>query len=225
MRFRWMIVPAAAALVHAGCSGEDLAESVIERQIESESGEDVDIDFEDGEISIQTEDGEIVMQSEDGEISIQTEDGEIVMQSDGDQTVIQSDDGEIVMQSDGDETTFQSEDGEVVIGSSTGELPDDFPSEIPLPDGLAIEYTQSMSMDEGQSFIVGGNVGGDIGDVMDEYVTSLEAAGFTQLQLTTMPEGGFFAYDNGTWGVGGSVGEGADGAAAFVITVTPAEPG
>ena len=224
MKSQWLMIPAVTVLVLSSCSGEDLAESVIERQIESESGDDVDVDIDDGEISIQTEDGEVVMQSDDGEISIQTEDGEFVMQSDGDQTVIQTEDGEVVMQSDGDQTVIQSDDGTMVIGSSGGDLPDDFPPEVPMPDSLALEYTQSMSLPEGQSFVVGGNVDGDVADVLAAYVAALESAGFTQLQLMTTPDGGFFAYDNGTWAVGGSIGEGSDGA-AFVITVAPAEPG
>ena len=206
MKSQWLMIPAATVLVLSSCSGEDLAESVIERQIESESGDDVDVDID------------------DGEISIQTEDGKVVMQSDGDQTVIRTEDGEVVMQSDGDETVIQSDDGTMIIGSSGGDLPDDFPPEVPVPDGLAPEYTQSMSLPEGQSFVVGGNVDGDVADVLAAYVVTLESAGFTQLQLTTMPDGGFFAYDNGTWAVGGSVSEGTAGA-AFVITVTPAEPG
>lgn len=129
------------------------------------------------------------------------------------------------MQSDGDQTVIQSEDGEMVIGSSDGELPDDFPPGIPIPDGFALEYTQSMSTDDGQSFVLGGEVAGDIAEVLDDYVAALDSAGFTQLQLMTMPDGGFFAYENGTWAVGGSVGEGAEGGAAFVITVTPASGG
>jgi hypothetical protein len=207
MKSRWLMIPTAAVLVLTSCSGEDVAESVIERQIESGSDGDVDVDID------------------DGEISIQTEDGEVVMRSDGDQTIIQTEDGEVVMESDGEQTVIQSEDGEMIIGSSSGDLPDDFPPEIPMPDDIAIEYTQSMSLEEGQSFVLGGEVDGDVADVLDDYVAALESAGFTQLQLTTMPDGGFFAYDNGTWAVGGSVGEGSEGGAAFVITVTPAEPG
>ncbi len=94
-----------------------------------------------------------------------------------------------------------------------------------MPDDIAIEYTQSMSTEDGRSFVLSGEVDGDIADVIDEYVATLEAAGFTQLQLMTTPDGGFFAYENGSWAVGGSIGEGSEGAVAFVITVAPAEAG
>ena len=47
--------------------------------------------------------------------------------------------------SDDGETVIQSEDGSTIIGSSSGELPDDFPNEVPMPMGIALEYTQAMS--------------------------------------------------------------------------------
>ena len=40
-----------------------------------------------------------------------------------------------------------------------------------------------------------------------QYLAVLEASGFTQQQLITTPDGSFFAYDNGTWTVGGSISE------------------
>lgn len=207
MKSWWFVAPTVTMLVISSCSGEDLAESLVERQIESDSGEDVDIDFD------------------DGDLSIRTEDGEISIQSDGDQTIIQSDDGEVSIQSDGDQTVIQSDDGSTIIGSSGGELPDEFPDEIPLPSGVELEYTQSMTLPEGQSFVVGGNVDGAPADVLADYVDALEAAGFTQQQLTTMPDGGFFAYDNGVWNVGGSIAAGSGEATGFAITVTPFDAG
>ena len=149
---------------------------MLERQIESGSGEDVDIDFDDGDISIQTEDGEFSIETdEDGNVSIQSGDGQMSIDSDGDQTVIESD------------------DGSTIISSSGSELPDEFPDDVPMPIGIALEYTQAMSTPEGETFVVGGTVDGDHGDVIDQYVAALEAAGFTQQQLTTTPDGSFFA--------------------------------
>jgi hypothetical protein len=225
MKAMRIVIPVAVVLAITGCSGEDAAENLIEQQIESESGEDVDIDFDDGGISIQTEDGGISIETDDeGNVSIQTEDGEMSIDSDGNQTVIQTDDGEMSIDSDDGETVIQSEDGETVIGSSTGELPDDFPSEIPMPGDLAIEYTQSMSGADGQTFLIGGTSNGAYEDVSGAYIAALEAAGFSQQQLITTPDGNFFSYDNGTWNLGGSVSV-DDGATAFVMTVTPSAGG
>ena len=60
-----ILIPFAVVLGITGCSSEDAAEKLIERQIESESGEDVDIDFDDGDISIQTEDGGISIETDE----------------------------------------------------------------------------------------------------------------------------------------------------------------
>jgi hypothetical protein len=205
---RTVLFLSVVALVTAGCSGDKLAENVLERQIESESGGDVDIDFDDGDISIQTEDGKFSIETdEDGNISIESDDG---------QMSIDSDDGE---------TVIESEDGTMVIGSSGGELPDDFPDDLPLPDDVSFDFNQTMSDPGGQTFIVGGNIDGDLGDVLDQYIAALEAAGYSQQQLMTTPDGSFFGYDNGTWTVGGSTSDNFEGGTAFVMTVTPSSGG
>ena len=201
-----MSVAVVAGVLLTGCSGEGIAEKAIENQIESESGEDVDVDLD------------------NGNFSIQTEDGEFSVQSDGDQTIIQTEDGDVVMQSEDGQTIIQSDDG-TLIGSASGDLPDDFPGDLPLPDGAVFEYTQQMTTPEGQTFILGGSVPGSHGDVLDAYVAALEAAGFTQQQLTTTPDGGYYAYDNGTWTIGGTASEGDDGMTALAITVTPSSGG
>ncbi len=198
-----MSVAVLATVVLTGCSGESIAEKAIENQIESESGEDVDIDL----------DG--------GDFSIQTEDGEFSIQSDGDQAIIQTEDGEVVFQSDGEQTIIQSDDGNTVIGSASGDLPDDFPNEVPIPDGAVFEYTQQMTTPEGQNFIVGGSVEGSPGEALSNYVAALEAAGFEQQQLTTTPDGGFFAYQSGNWITSGTMSTGNDGMTAFGMTVVP----
>jgi hypothetical protein len=167
-------------------------------------------------MSIETDD--------DGNISIQTEDGEMSIDSDGNQTVIQTEDGEMSIDSDGDQTVIQSDDGTTIIGSSTGELPDNFPDEVPVPSSVVFEYTQAMSSPDGQMFVVGGTSSSSHEDVSAEYIAALEAAGFSQEQLLTTPEGSFFAYDNGTWAVGGSASD-DDGATAFAMTVTPSSGG
>ena len=85
-----------ASLALAACSGEDLAERVVENRLEAETGEDVDIDFDDGDFSVRTEDGEITFDAdEDGNVSISgsSEDGEFSIESEDGETVIESEDG------------------------------------------------------------------------------------------------------------------------------------
>ena len=81
-------VAAAAALVLGACSSEDLAEKVaeeaVEQQLEADgqSG-DVDIDIDDGNVSIQGEDGEIQfdVDEENGLTVVSTPEGEMVVGS------------------------------------------------------------------------------------------------------------------------------------------------
>ena len=59
-----VIVPMLLVLVLAsGCFGQNIAEKIaeeaIEKAIESDSGENVDIDFDDDEITIKSDDGEV----------------------------------------------------------------------------------------------------------------------------------------------------------------------
>ncbi len=206
MRRSWLAVSVTMAVVTAGCSGEDVAERVIENRIESESGEDIDIDLDDGDMSIRSEDGEfsIDIDDDDGSISISGVD-------DGEEFSIESEDGE---------TVFRSEEGETVMMSSE-DLPDDFPGSVPLPDGYTIEFSQMVEMPEGQAFSLIGMVSGDPVDVTNDYVAALESAGFAQVQLTTMADGAFFSYQDDTYDVGGSVGSNDDGTSAMNINVSP----
>jgi len=59
-----VIVPMLLVLVLAsGCFGQNIADKIaeeaIEKAIESDSGENVDIDFDDGEMTIESDDGEV----------------------------------------------------------------------------------------------------------------------------------------------------------------------
>ncbi|MFC2145263.1 hypothetical protein ACFLQQ_02925 [Actinomycetota bacterium] len=66
-----------------GCFGqnivEKIAEEAIEKAIESESGENVEIDLDDGGISIQGDDGEVNISSDDDGVKIESDDGEATL--------------------------------------------------------------------------------------------------------------------------------------------------
>lgn len=185
---------ATATSTLGACSTEDLAEKVAEEAVEQQLEEDgqtgdVDLDIDDGEIRIETPDGSIVMNEDgNGNVSIQGEG------SDGDVA--------IDMQ-EGGETIVSTPDG---VFSSTGELPADFPSTIPLPEGLAVASSSSMSDDDsGTIFSVNGTVDGGIADVTDAYVAALEAAGFTKQSITTSPDGTIIGYVSDEWTVSGGI--------------------
>ena len=60
---------------------ENIAEEAIEKAIEKESGENVEIDLEEGEMSIEGEDGEVSISSDDDSVEIKSDDGEVTFGS------------------------------------------------------------------------------------------------------------------------------------------------
>ncbi len=62
----------------SGCKfGQNIAEEAIERAIEKESGENVEINLDEGEMTIQGEDGEVNISSDDDTVKIESDDGEV----------------------------------------------------------------------------------------------------------------------------------------------------
>jgi hypothetical protein len=66
----------------SGCKfGQNIAEEAIERAIEKESGENVEIDLDEGEMTIQGEDGEVNISSDDDTVKIESDDSEVTIGS------------------------------------------------------------------------------------------------------------------------------------------------
>ena len=185
----------------AGCSGEDLAESMIERAAESEGNGDVDVDLSDGQFSVQSEDGSFqITTDEDGNVVVQAEDadGNQVFSADSEDGVtrIETEDGDatITQTGEGDDTEMvvETEDGTATF-SQSGSLPDDFP-DIPLPDDLAVIMSQQSDAGDGVSNVLVATAPGDWESYLDELTSFLDDAGYTQQSLTTTQEGAFFQY-------------------------------
>lgn len=72
-------------LAASGCFGQNIAEKIaeeaIEKAIEKDSGENVEIDLEDGEMTIQGDDGEVNISSDDDTVKIESDDGEVTFGS------------------------------------------------------------------------------------------------------------------------------------------------
>jgi hypothetical protein len=191
----------------AGCSGEDIAERVIENRIEAESGENIDIDLDSGNIRIETDEGTFEM-SADGE-------GNISIRGEGT-------DGNISIDSDDGVTVIESDDGTAVIGGGAG-VPDGFPGSVPLPDGFEPQFSQSVSTAEGDAWILGGEMDGTAAEIAESYLPSLEAAGFERLHMTESPDSVIFTYDNGEFSVNGLAGDDGDGGTYFNVTVADSQ--
>ena len=199
----------------AGCSSDDVAESIIERAAESQGEGDVDIDLADGEFSVQTEDGSFeITTDDDGNVVMQAEDadGNQILSADSEDGVtrIETEDGDatITRTGDGDDAdvVVETDDGTATF-SQSGDLPDDFP-EIPLPDGLEVLMSQQSDAGDGVSNVLVASAPGDWEGYLDDLTSFLEDNGYTQQSLTSTPDGAFFQYvDAGeTMFVSGGVG-------------------
>ncbi|MEM1333763.1 MAG: hypothetical protein AAGG08_09920, partial [Actinomycetota bacterium] len=158
-----LIAITAFAVVTVACSGEDAAESLIESAIERESGGEVDIDLGDimdGDgFSVETEDGSMTI-DEDGNFVITDADGQVITgEANDDGFSVETEEGESSLDIDQDGTiTFEDEDGtEMVIEQGTA-IPDDWPSNIPRPEGLTIETVSDSTSGDFRSINVSGSV-------------------------------------------------------------------
>jgi len=206
-----MMSAAIGLAVVAGCGGaDDISEGLIERQIESAAeneGVDVDVDYDDGNFSVQTEDGEFEMNTDgDGNFTISGADGEEQFSAEGD--------GE-------GNVSIETEDGQLTMSTDT-DIPDGFP-DLPLPDDLAVTMAQEAAFDDETSYTVIGTAPGDWESYLDELTDYLEGNGYTQNSVTTSPDGAFFSYASDTLAVNGSVAnDTAAGEMTLTLSVTPA---
>jgi hypothetical protein len=194
------------ALVVTSCSSDDVAE----RLIESQSGGDVDVDLDGGNVRIQTPEGELqITTDENGNSVIRTEDGEAV--------VAQGDDGEVVI---------QSEDGTSTFGGGQ-EIPQDYPvDQVPLPDGLVITYGSRTDASGQLAYGVTGEIAGATGaEVWAAYKPRLEAAGFASESETVANTDVFVQGTAGKWTVIISATGSGDGENAFVTVQAVSESG
>ena len=152
-----IVVVGAAALSACGKATETGLEKVIEQQ----GGGNVDINTDDGGISIQTEDGSMTI-DKDGNFVVTDENGESVTGN---------------ADADAESFNVESEDGSFSAGATT-ELPDDWPSDVPNPDGLSITSATSMSTGSDTSVQVSGTTN-DPASFIAGYTAALERGGFT----------------------------------------------
>lgn len=173
---------AGVALSLTACG--DAGEAGIERLIESEGGGDVDVDLNgDGGISLQSDEGGMSI-DEDGNLVVTDADGSVVTGN------VDTETGDF---------SIESEDGSF-SGGATTELPDEWPSEIPEPDGLAITSATVIGSNDEQAINVAGTVDGD--GFVESYGSALQSAGFNEDSTFTADGSSSNMYSNDNWIVG-----------------------
>jgi hypothetical protein len=178
---RGLLVLVAGATVLTACG--DSGEQGVEELIEQQSGGDVDVNSDDGSFSIETEDGSMTV-DEDGNFVVTDENGETITGS------ADSDDGSM---------TVEGEDGSF-SGGATTELPDEWPSDVPAPDGLTIASAFVVSDTGSEAISVSGTVDGE--DFLDDYGSQLEDAGFESTSEFKAEGTANRVYSSDTWTVG-----------------------
>ncbi len=204
---RSMIVGASAALLIAlgGCgkAAEKIAERGLEEAIENEGGGDVDIDLGGGGFNIETDEGSIRV-GEDGSFVIEGEDGQVIT---GDSD-------------DGGGFNLQTDDGENVFRAGDG-IPDEWPSDVPRPDGLStVQGTYSSSGGFVQITVVG-TPSGTAADYLASYAASVEALGYERTSYFEGNGNTQYSFEGPTWLV--TLFGNDNGAPTATVGVSPAD--
>jgi hypothetical protein len=209
------VLTAALALTAAACG--DAGEEGIEQLIERETGEELELDLDgDGGISIETEEGAVRIDDE-GNVVIEGEDGEVItgnVDAEDGSFTIEGEDGEVVTGNvDGEDGsfTFEGEDGdEFSMNTDEGQLPDDWPSEVPVPEGFEIVSGSSFTSGDDQFLSVFGEAS-DGSAWIAEYGAALESAGFVETSRFSADGDEFVTYEGNGWNVGVNASQADDG--------------
>ena len=173
-----------------GCG--NATETGVEKLIESQSGGDVDLDLDgDGGFSVQTEEGGMSI-DEDGNFVITDADGSVLTGNADAET---------------GEFSAESEDGSFRVDAS-GEIPEEWPSDVPLPEG--IEGASSTVTQSPTELAI--TVTGQAGDsFVDDFGSALEDSGFEQTSNFESDANITRVFENGTWTVSVNSFPGEDG--------------
>ncbi|HUF97001.1 MAG TPA: hypothetical protein VMM60_02655 [Ilumatobacter sp.] len=193
----------------AACSGDDLAESIVERQIEAETGDDVDFQINDGGMTFESEEGSMTVDA-DGNMIIESPEGSILVNADGD--------GNVEMIGEDGESTYTATAG--------GDLPDEFPTDIAIPGGFIL-LDSSVMGDATMSLVtVAFGTNDSVDDAGTAITASLEAAGYERQQFVDQDSMLYITYLRGEETVTVTVadepsGSGQDNVVSMVVQLVP----
>lgn len=211
-RIHFALAVGAVAIATTGCGRliEKATEEGIERAIEADSGEDVEIDFDDGQIRVESSEGDITFSADENGVNIEGTDADgndfsvdadesgleaqggdgSSLDIDEDGTFVATDEtGEVITGEVDEDGGFRVEgsDGEAVFSSSEG-IPDEWPNDVPEPEGLADVTGTYFAGDGALSIIVTGTASGGFRDEFDRYTDELVDAGFEEESSFTQGE-------------------------------------
>ena len=152
---------------------------------------------EDGNFVVVDDSGEVItgqVSEEDGGFSIESDEGSFTVDEEGN-FVVEGEDGEVITGNagNGSETggeanaeldddgsfTITNEDGDVTFSGGT-EFPDEWPADVPRPEGIDVTSSSVLS-GQPSLVIVAGTVDGSANDYINGYGAMLESAGFSRL--------------------------------------------
>lgn len=107
--------------------------------------------------------------------------GEASVELDGENVSIKGNDGELSIETDleNQEITFTNEKGETITTKTGGELPENFPSDIPLPENAVIEQASELKEENRNGYQVIYTTDEDRNSLFDRYTSYAENRGFT----------------------------------------------
>ena len=194
------------AVVATGCGNlvERATEEAVERAVESDTGGDVDVEFNDDGISIESDEGDFNLSVDENGVEIdgtdadgndfsldadetginaESDDGTFDVDSDGTFTATDADGdvttGEVSSDGDGVDFTVEGEDGNAVFTSGAG-IPAEWPRDVPEPEGLDEIFGTYISDAGDENVVVTGTTGDSARDAFDDYAARLIDAGFTE---------------------------------------------
>ncbi len=185
-RSRLALAIASVAILSSGCGRlvEKASEKAVEKAIENDSGEDVDIDFSDGGIRVESADGDITFSADENGVQIDGTDADgndVTFNADENGFEAEGPDGEVVTgAADGDGGfSVEGPDGEAVFATTQG-IPEQWPDDVPRPDGLSDVIGSYISDGDTVNITVTGTVSGDPSSTFDSYTGDVVDAGFEE---------------------------------------------
>jgi len=127
----------------------------------------------------------------------------------------------VVADGEGEEISIQGDDGDIIYRVDT-EIPAEWPSEIPRPDGLVVEAGSYIAAEGGAMItVVGTPTSGSAAEYADNYLGGEASSGFTETGRSDQSADGIATaqrnYENNLWAISVS---GADDGESSVVNIS-----